>query len=66
MNEPTTSQLQAVVNFSRRHGKDWKERLRDRWHYGIDFREIDGALLQQVRNEFGPEWLNQQPEVYPK
>lgn len=63
--EPTTEQLQAVINFSRRWGELWKEKLNDVWCTGNYSREDDRARLQQVRNQFGPEWLEQQPKEYP-
>ena len=67
MNEDnlTTEQMQAVINFARRHGRFWKEILTERWWHGTYSREDDIPRLQQVRNQFGPEWLNKQPEEFP-
>lgn len=63
--EPTTEQLQAVINYARRWGKDWKDRLMGEWLDGYA-RDTGGKhLLQQVRNQFGPAWLNNQPMEYP-
>ena len=61
--EPTTEQLQAVINYARRWGKHWKERLIDEWMDGYGYGTQDSHLLQQVRNQFGPQWLAKLPET---
>ena len=53
---PNKDQLRALRAFADRHGRRWKAELlrlwaKDRSPSGQD------ALLQQVRNEFGPEYL---------
>lgn len=54
-------QRAAVVAFRDANGRDWKEELGALWMNGnYSRRGIDmdqAALLQQVRNELGPEWL---------
>lgn len=54
-------QRAAVVAFRDANGRDWKEKLGALWMNGnYSRRGIDmdqAALLQQVRNELGPEWL---------
>ncbi len=54
-------QRQAVNAFRASHGRDWKRALGQCWmaaHYPGTNRD-DAALLQQVRNSLGPEWLAQ-------
>ena len=63
MSEPTTEQMQTVINYARRWGKGWKERLIDQCTYGSEYRH--DRPLQQVFNKFGEAWVNQQPEEYP-
>lgn len=50
---------EAVAKFRDANGRDWKYRLNLCWTTG-NYRAINmgqAALLQQVRNEFGPAWL---------
>lgn len=54
---PTPEQLAAVAAFALRHGLAWKEALASAWWNGSDCREPDGHLLRQVRNRYGPAWL---------
>jgi len=57
--EPTAEQKAAVLAFMSANGKDWKDKLSAAWASG-SYRFIskdNQALLQQVRNEHGPEWL---------
>jgi len=52
------AQLQALVAFAAKHGRNWKTPLRDAWMSGIyPDADADNASLQQVRNQFGPTWL---------
>lgn len=59
--ELTDDQRAAVVAFRDANGRDWKDKLGALWMNGsYSRRGIDmdqAALLQQVRNQFGPEWL---------
>jgi hypothetical protein len=61
-NEPaklTGEQRTALKLFSEKNGNGWKEKLNIAWTSG-SYKGIDrsqSALLQQVRNQFGPEWL---------
>lgn len=55
--EPSTSQLQALERFATKHGREWKAVLSAAWTSGRDESMPDGALLRQVRNQLGPEWL---------
>lgn len=51
----TQDQLDALRRFAVANGRYWKYQLRIVW-----IREPqgpDGALLRQVRNDFGPAWL---------
>ena len=50
-------QAEAVLTFARKNGRDWKEALMSAWLNGTDAREPNGALLRQVRNTLGPQWL---------
>jgi hypothetical protein len=53
----TEEQEQALERFRHRY-KDWKDELRVAWYTGKDTSLQDGALLRQVRNTFGPLWLD--------
>ena len=55
---PNPEQVAALVKFAEREGRSWQSKLRDCWmlaSYPAD-RETS-HLLQQVRNQFGPVWL---------
>lgn len=58
---PTADQIAAVKAFAELNGRTWKQALRYAWYSG-DYRyaygKVDTALLQQLRNNFGPRWLN--------
>ncbi len=59
MGTPDAKQLGAVLAFQTAHGDEWKDKLSTSWGHG-NYRGVDSsqaALLQQVRNQFGPEWL---------
>ena len=59
MGTPDAKQLGAVLAFQAAHGEEWKDKLSASWGHG-NYRGVDqsqAALLQQVRNQFGPEWL---------
>lgn len=54
---PTTEQIQALKEFAKIHGRNWKSVLRDAWMDG-DYQGFENChLLQQIRNTFGPGWL---------
>ena len=53
---PNKAQLDALQSFANRHGRTWKTELVRLWNKDRKPSEQD-ALLQQVRNEFGPEYL---------
>lgn len=55
--KPSPEQLAAIEAFRVKNGRHWKERLSTAWATGRDEREPNGHLLRQVRNNFGPEWL---------
>lgn len=52
---PTVAQLGALQRFANRSGRSWKAHLIRVWQQ--DSIGPDAALLRQVRNEFGPAWL---------
>lgn len=57
---PNKDQASALVRFAELHGHYWKKSLRNLWA-GDPFvfvLEVDRPLLQQIRNQFGPRWLN--------
>lgn len=62
--QPNAEQMARIKAFSRHQGVMWKEILSSAWSNGTDVNYSDGHLLRQMRNEFGPEWLAQQPEKY--
>lgn len=57
-------QRTAVIAFRDTYGRYWKSKLRECWmkaEYPRGLPEDHAALLQQVRNQFGPEWLAKLP-----
>jgi len=50
---PTLEQLRAIREYAETHGRMWKAHLRSEWETGQT-----EPLLQQVRNQLGPGWLN--------
>lgn len=59
MRYPDREQAAALVRFAERQGGRWKAELHICWMNAAypDAPEADRPLLQQVRNEFGPLWL---------
>ena len=55
--EPTWPQMEALLVFRSKHGRDWKEKLVNAWLDGSDTKETNGHLLRQLRNRLGPTWL---------
>ncbi len=61
MLQPTDEQMAAIERFAKLNGRKWKTVLWSAWMNG-SYRHViaqkdDDALLQQVRNQFGPTWL---------
>lgn len=56
--QPNQEQLQAVFSFAQKEGPRWKEKLSDCWmRANYPGHQPYGHFLQQVRNQFGPKWL---------
>jgi hypothetical protein len=56
--QPSEKQINAVITWADRMGRFWRRELRGAWMDGNYQGNSDiSHLLQQVRNEFGPEWL---------
>lgn len=65
----TNDQREALKFFSEKNGQAWKDKLNIAWTSG-SYKGLDNnqsALLQQVRNQYGPEWLVKlkTDELYP-
>ncbi len=60
LGEPTAEQWQALQSYAAKHGRTWKQQLRDAWLQAcIGMPDSEQPwLLQQVRNQFGPRWLS--------
>ena len=61
MQIPSNEQLEALRTWRDAHPHNWKQELREAWFdgdYGIFMYTDTAALLQQIRNTFGPSWLN--------
>jgi hypothetical protein len=54
---PTSEQLQAILDWAKLYGRNWKAPLRQAWYDGNYHNFLGSHLLQQVRNTFGPSWL---------
>jgi hypothetical protein len=48
----TQEQTHALVDYVKKHGRRWKDQLRDDW-----MRARCSPPLQQLRNRGGPSWL---------
>lgn len=61
---PTEEQREALATFREKNGRTWKAKLNEAWSNGTydkyGAKDISG-LLQQVRNELGPNWLQRMP-----
>lgn len=58
MKSPNAEQLEALKTYASKHGRSWKQELLNDWLSGKDAHHPNGHLLRQVRNQFGPTWLN--------
>lgn len=56
-NLPNKEQYEALQKYASNHGRTWKMDLNLAWSNGHDCNELNGHLLRQVRNQFGPNWL---------
>lgn len=50
--KPTTEQIAALAAYQAEHGRNWKFKLCIEWMNGTTT-----GLLQEVRNQLGPNWL---------
>ena len=58
---PDADQQAALNLYIERKGKNWKQQLLDDWRTGADVEALPdyrGSYLRQIRNQFGPSWLN--------
>lgn len=55
----TEEQDAAIQAYAEHYGKGWKKQLLDDWLTGKDASRPNGHLLRQVRNQFGPQWLEE-------
>lgn len=55
---PTPDQLDALRDFAKKNGKNWKIALHAAW-----LKASAPPLLQQLRNQFGPAWLARFREI---
>jgi len=49
---PSAEQIAALQQYATKHGRTWKRELCLDWFHGRD-----SGLLRQIRNQFGPRWL---------
>lgn len=57
VNMPNREQLAALLSWARLNGRYWKSKLGDAWmKAGVNVHGYN-PYLQQVRNDFGPSWL---------
>lgn len=54
----SSEQRGALISFCAKNGRNWKQALGDLW-----LKESNVVPLRQIRNQFGPEWLNQLKHV---
>lgn len=53
----SVAQREAVCDYRERNGRSWKDKLATCWATGKYGSTDKASLLQQVRNELGPQWL---------
>lgn len=58
--QPSEKQLAALAAWKRAKGRTWKQQLRDAWYRAGQGVADYTPELQQLRNAFGPEWLDKQ------
>lgn len=56
------AQRNRLLQFIEQYGPVWRHQLGHMWWTGDDARAKDGALLRQIRNNFGPVWLTNLPD----
>lgn len=54
---PSTRQINAILNFAKRHRPEWMPVLASKWRDGSELSEPHGADLRQLRDSGGPAWL---------
>lgn len=55
-------QRERLLQFKEQHGRAWKMTLINKWCTGMDAQEPGGHFLRQIRNNFGPQWLEKLKE----
>lgn len=59
--QPTQEQIEALRKFAAANGRSWKSKLNHCWmrsYYG-DYPGVERSdILQGIRNELGPTWLD--------
>lgn len=50
-------QADALLIFATDNGRYWKQALREAWMTGNYSGFAGSGFLQQIRNNYGPEWL---------
>lgn len=53
------AQLDALQEWARVEGRSWKIKLAYAWADGNYHGSKHSGMLQQIRNQFGPTWLDQ-------
>ena len=56
--EITIEQLETIKKYAKDHGSNWKKSLHNDWLKSGSRWQGKYYLLQQLRNNFGPKWLN--------
>lgn len=49
----------TLQHYAEYHGKNWKQQLLDDWFNGRDAQFPNGHYLRVIRNQLGPQWLEQ-------
>ncbi|WP_242098162.1 hypothetical protein [Sphingomonas sp. CROZ-RG-20F-R02-07] len=59
----TDEELRTLVDFRRRNGRCWKNKLLDLYLFGKDDSEPNGAALRWIRNRQGPSRVHALPKA---
>lgn len=57
LDDLTPEQRSRLIRFKNEAGPAWKSELVAAWLIGADAMLPDGHLLRQIRNQWGPQWL---------
>ncbi len=55
----TSEQMESITRFAANNGEKWKSKLNEIWMNGGYGNIEDSCYLQQIRNQYGPQFLSE-------